>query len=168
MLNNIEKEKQILDVIRNRVKNHPVVQKFWCDEYGLDIEEIDLIPMCFDDIDVSARTDHAIIYFNRNLIGQNFDHYMVHELVHVAQQTTGTKPTKGADSGDYLKNNEEIEGFQNQTEYLSETRDDDTAEEYIEQVLDHHDVHDEGEREEKKDNLLQLARFQEYLKIANY
>lgn len=157
-----KREKHVLNSVRKNIKNHPVVKKFWCDDYGLDLDEIDLVPMCFADLDVSARTDHGIIYFNRTLLDEDIDHYMTHELVHAAQQTTGTRPTKGADEGDYLDNKEEIEGFQNQTEYLADTRSEEEAEEYIEQVLDHHDVHDDGERERRKEKLLQVARIADF------
>ena len=39
-------------------------------EYEFDVMMFawqDYIPVCFDDIDVSARTDHGIIYLNRKL-----------------------------------------------------------------------------------------------------
>ena len=38
------------------------------DDYGVDINEIDFYPMCFADLDVSARTMHGIIYFNSKLL----------------------------------------------------------------------------------------------------
>lgn len=157
-----KKEKDIIDRVRQRIKQHSVVKEFWCDTYDLDLEEIDLIPMCFsDDIDVSARTDHGIIYFNISLLNdgdfENDDHYMVHELVHVAQQTTGSRPTKGSDDGEYLDNEEEVEGFQNQTAYLSDTRSEEDAEGYVDQVLDHHEVNNNKERNKRKKELLQIA-----------
>ena len=150
--------RKLLDNVLDDIKDHPTVLKMF-DEYNVDIEEIHLIPLCFDDnLDVSARTDHAIIYLRSSLIDtpEEIAHYLVHEITHYLQQTTGDKPTKGADYGNYLDNDEEIEGFKNQTEYMSDTKGDDEAEKYIEQVLDYHDV-DNGERKKRKKELLQLA-----------
>lgn len=150
----------IIDKIRAQVKQHPVTQRMF-KEYGVDLDEIDLVPMAFANLDVSARTDHAIIYLNIGLLDndnfKNDDHYLVHELTHYLQQTTGNKPTKGADSGNYLDNNEEIEGFQNQTEYLADTKGDEAAEQYVDGLLDHHDVSDKKERDKRKEKLLEFA-----------
>ena len=153
------KQLEIINRVKNRIKNHPVVIEMF-KEYGVDPEEINLVPMCFADLPVSARTDHGIIYFNFKLLEDGFeddDHYIVHELTHYLQQTTGTRPTKGSDEDDYLDNKEEIEGFQNQTEYLADTRNEDAAEDYVDQVLDHHEVSDKKERDKRKKQLLQLA-----------
>lgn len=155
-----KKLRPIIEKVREKIKNHPVIKKMFND-YDVDLEELDLVPMCFANLNVSARTDHCTIYFNIKLLDDGFeedDHYMVHELQHFLQQSTGKSPTKGSDSGDYLDNKEEIEGFQRQVEYLSETRDEDKAEEYVDQVLDHHKVYDDDEREERKNKLLELAK----------
>lgn len=152
---------KVIDKVRARIKKHPIVEKMFKD-YGVDIDELDLVPMCFSDLEVSARTDHAIIYFNYKLLADNDfemdDHYMIHELVHYLQQTTGDRPTKGADDGVYLDNEYEVEGFQNQTEYLAETRSKDEAESYVNQVLDHHDVNNKKEREKRKRELMKLVQ----------
>lgn len=155
-----------IDKIRKKIKKHPVVKKMF-DEHDVDISEIDLLPMCFADLDVSARTDHGIIYFNIKLLEDGFDdddHYAVHEITHVLQQTTGNKPTQGSADGDYLDNKYEVEGFQNQVEYMADVKDKDTAEKYVEQVLDHHSV-DEG-REDKKEELMDaVARNSNFMKL---
>jgi hypothetical protein len=154
---NISKENQlkIINVLKNRIKKHEVVKNMF-DDYDMDIEEIDLIPMGFAELDVSARTDHGIILLNYNMLQDgsflNDDHYLVHEITHFCQQTTGDGPTR-SDGEDYLDNKYEQEGFQNQTEYISDTKGEDVAEEYIERVLDKHDVKTK-EREDKKDVLL--------------
>lgn len=153
-------QRAMIDELRQRVKGHETVQRMF-KEYDINLDEIDLIPIAFADLEVSARTDHAIIYLNYRLLQDgnilNNDHYLAHELSHFLQQTSGTKPTQGASDGSYLDNKYEIEGFQNQTEYISDTRGDDVAEKYVEKVLDHHEVSDLKEREERKDQLLQLA-----------
>lgn len=135
-------------------KNEQMISIF--KEYGVEIEEIDFIPMTFSDLDVSARTDHGVIYFNYKLLcdGDFFKDfgYGVHEITHWLQQTTGTGPTQGAEDGDYLENPYEIEGFQNQIEWLSDNFGKEHAEEYVDDMLSYHDL--EGkEKEEKADEL---------------
>src|SRR5690606_38189958 len=151
-----KKYRKLINMAINSITNNNVVKNLFND-YNLDIDEIKTIPICFANIDVSARTDHGCIYLNINLINDNFSinnikHYLVHEIVHWAQQTTGTKTTRGAEDGEYLENEYEIEGFQNQVEFISDTQDKDSAEEYVEQVLDHHEVR-EG-RQDKKEELM--------------
>ncbi len=154
--------KKALPILRKaleKVKKSDVVADM-CKEYGVDLDYLDLIPMAFADLDVSARTEKGCIYFNIALLENGFgddDHYMAHEIVHHFQQCFGDGPTKGSrDSEEYLDNEFEQEGFQAQTEYLSETRGDGVAEEYVEQVLDHHDV-DGEDRDERRKDLLHIA-----------
>lgn len=149
----------ILDQVKNKIKNNKIVKRLLKGK-NLPHNFIELLPMCFsDELDVSARTQHGIIYFNIDLLKgrpEELDHYMVHELTHVIQQTTGDGPTTGSAEDDYLDNEFEQEGFQTQTEYLSDTRDDEVAKKYIKKVLDHHEV-PRREREEKEKDLLRLA-----------
>ncbi len=149
----------LIDEVRERIKKTDVV-KDMCREHGVETDYIDLIPMAFADLDVSARTDKGCIYFNYRLLDDddflNDDHYMAHEIVHHFQQCHGDGPTTGGDGEDYLDNEYEIEGFQAQTEYLAETRDNNAAEKYVDQVLDHHDVNGK-DRKKRKDELLNIA-----------
>jgi hypothetical protein len=160
---------EIINKMKGHIRDHEVVSDMF-DEYGVDLDELDLIPMAFADLDVSARTDHGVIYLNYRLLEdgdwRDDDHYLVHEITHFLQQTTGTKPTQGANDGDYLENKFEQEGFQNQTEYISDTKGDKEAEEYVEQVLDHHDVQDPKERQQKRKDLLNLALSNPTVKAA--
>lgn len=146
---------KIIDDAKNEIRNSDTLEKIF-NEYNIDSDELDLIPICFsDDIDVSARTDHGIIYLSTKLLDsiEEIPHYLIHEITHYAQQTTGDKPTKGSGYGNYLDNKEEVEGFKNQVEYIADENGEREAEDYIDKVLDHHDI--EGkEREEKKNNLL--------------
>jgi uncharacterized FlaG/YvyC family protein len=153
---------KIIDNVRGRVKKSPSIIDMF-NLAGIDINEIDLVPMCFADLDVSATTDHGIIYFNIKLLDdgdfEKDDHYMAHELQHYCDQCTGTHPTQGSNEGEYLDNPTEIKGFNAQTKFISETRNEAAAEKYIEQVLDHHEVNDNKEREQRKEQLLELAGF---------
>lgn len=112
-------------------------------KYDVDIEELDLIPMRFGKLDVSAKTDHGVIIFNYSLLtdGDFFKDfsYGVHEMTHWLQQTAGKKATTNSDDGDYLHNKFEQEGFQNQVEYIANQFGDGEAENYVDDLLDHHD-----------------------------
>jgi hypothetical protein len=148
---------RMIKKMREYLKHNEVVQKAF-DEYGVDISEIDYIPMMFGDLDVSAKTDHGIIIYNYKLLTdadffKDFS-YGVHEMTHWLQQTTGTKATKSSDDGDYLDNPYEQEGFQNQVEYIAEQFGKDEAEKYVDDLLEHHDVDSKKEKEDKKDTLM--------------
>jgi hypothetical protein len=154
------KELEIISKLKSKIKDHPVVKQMFKD-YDISLDELDLFPICFADIDVSAKTDHGIIYLNKSHLDDDplgkDDHYLVHELTHVLQQTCGDKPTKGAEEGDYLANKYEQEGFQNQSEYIADTRSPEKAEKYIDHVLDYHEVTDK-DREKRKDQLLSTGQ----------
>lgn len=159
--------RKIIDKAKAKIKDHDVIKDIF-EDHNVDLKEFEFIPVCFADIDVSARTDHGCIYLNIKLLDdpECIPHYLTHEIVHWGQQTTGNKPTKGANDGDYLENEYEIEGFQKQVEYIADTEGEEEAEEYVEQVLDHHDY--EGEKaEDKKDELMKAVsnnRFFSFLK----
>lgn len=127
-----------------------------CRKYQMEIEDIDLIPVKFDDIDVSARTDRGIITLNWKLLKEtNFTHilgYLCHELVHHLDQLQA--PTQSADEGDYLANPSEQKAFQSQIEFLDNHLGKEEANRYTNQVLDHHQEKGE-ERKEKKEILMQ-------------
>jgi hypothetical protein len=148
---------RMLKKLREFLKKDDVVQKMF-KEYEVNIEEIDYIPMRFGNLDVSAKTDHGVIIYNYKLLtdGDFFKDfsYGVHEITHWLQQTTGTKPTKSSNDGNYLDNPFEQEGFQNQIEYISKQDGKEEAEDYVNNLLDHHEVDSDKERDEKKETLM--------------
>ena len=148
---------RMLKKLREFLKQDEVVQKMF-KEYEVDIDEIDYIPMRFGKLDVSAKTDHGVIIYNYKLLtdGDFFKDfsYGVHEITHWLQQTTGTTPTQSSDEGSYLDNPFEQEGFQNQVEYIAKQDGEEEAEDYVDHLLDHHDVDTEEERDEKKETLM--------------
>lgn len=149
MSNEKQNKKELIDKIREDLKTHPVVIDMF-DKHDVDIEYIDLMPMKFGDIDVSARTDQGVITFSNNLLYDGFDdddHYIVHEVTHVLQQCFGDKATTGSTDGeDYLNNKYEQEAFQFQTDFIEEEYGEEAKEQYVEKVLDHHDI----KKEDKK------------------
>ena len=148
---------RMLKKLREFLKKDEVVQKMF-KEYEVDLDEIDYIPMRFGKLDVSAKTDHGVIIYNYKLLtdGDFFKDfsYGVHEITHWLQQTTGSKPTQSSDEGSYLDNPFEQEGFQNQVEYIAKQDGEEEAEDYVDNLLDHHDVDTDEERDEKKETLM--------------
>lgn len=148
---------RMIKKMREFLKHDGVVQEMF-KEYDVDISEIDLIPMKFGTLDVSAKTDHGVIIFSYKLLtdGDFFKDfsYGVHEMTHWLQQTTGTKPTKSSDDDNYLDNPFEQEGFQNQVEYIAKQFGEGEAENYVDDLLEHHEIDEEEEREDKKETLM--------------
>lgn len=154
-----QQELDLLNSVKEKIKKNDVVINMF-KKHKANIDYLDLFPMTFsDELDVSARTDHGIIYFNIKLLEKpdQLSHYMIHEGNHILQQCFGDGATQGANDGDYLDNKFEQEAFRNQTKYLSETRGDNVAENYIDKVLDHHEVDSKKEREKRKKKLLELS-----------
>lgn len=149
---------KILEIVKNHIFDSNTYQKM-CHQNNIDPNVIFYSPMAFADLDVSARTQHGIIYFNSKLKNnpQEIDHYMIHEFTHVIQQCFGDEPTRGSnDSDDYLENPFEVEGFNNQTSYITEDEGPNKAERYIDRVLHHHDV-PKYKRNDKKEKLLDTS-----------
>jgi len=148
---------RMIKKMREYLKQNEVVRKMFKD-YDVDISEIDFIPMMFGNLDVSAKTDHGVIIFNYRLLcdGDFFKDfsYGVHEMTHWLQQTTGTKATRSSDDGSYLDNPYEQEGFQNQVEYIADQFGEDEAEQYVDDLLEHHEVEDKKEVKDKKETLM--------------
>lgn len=148
---------RMIKKMREYLKKNEVVQKMF-KEYDVDIEEIDYIPMMFGNLDVSAKTDKGILIFNFKLLtdGDFFEDfsYGTHEVCHWLQQTTGTKATRSSDDGNYLKNPYEQEAFTKQISYISDQHGEDKAEEYVNDLLNHHEVEDKKEREKLEKTLL--------------
>lgn len=146
---------RMIKKMRKFLKEDKTVQDMF-QEYEVDIEEIEYIPIKFGNLDVSAKTDHGIIILNYKLLtdGDFFKDfsYGVHEITHWLQQTTGTKATKSSDDGNYLDNPYEEEGFQNQVSYIADNFGDQEAEKYVDELLEYHDV--DGKKEEKKKEVL--------------
>lgn len=148
---------RMIKKLREYFKKDEVVQKMF-KEYGVDIEELDYIPMRFGTLDVSAKTDHGVIIYSWKLLtdGDFFKDfsYGVHEMTHWLQQTTGTKPTKSSNEGSYLDNPFEQEGFQNQVEYIANHDGEEEAENYVNDLLEHHEIDSKKEKEDKKETLM--------------
>ena len=148
---------RLINKAKEYLKDDPTMQRI-CEENEVDVDFIDLIPMCFGDLDVSAKTDHGIIILNYKLLcdGDFYKDisYLVHEGSHYFQQCFGDKPTQGSNDGNYLDNPHEQEAFQNQVEYIANEHGQGEAEKYVDHLLEHHEIDDRDEKEEKKDTLM--------------
>jgi hypothetical protein len=149
--------KRMIDKMRKYLKENKIVQDMF-KEYEVDIEEIDYIPMMFGDIDVSASTNHGVIVFNYRLLCdsdffKDFS-YGTHEINHFLQQTTGKQATKSSDDGNYLDNKFEQEAFTKQVEYIADQFGEGEAENYVDDLLDHHEVKNKKKKNELEDIFL--------------
>lgn len=149
-------EDAIIEHMKKCVKKDPaVIQKF--KEYNIPIDKIDGVFVKFDDLDVSAKTKNKKIYLNRKMLNPDSEikdptHYLAHELTHWLQQTTGN--TAGHQYvKEYLDKPTEMEAFQVQIDFKKRHEGDEEADEYVEELLDHHNIDNKKEREEKTDEL---------------
>jgi hypothetical protein len=153
--NNVE----LLAKINRELKVNHIAEEI-CKEYDFDIDIIDGIPFEFvDDLDASAKTVDSAIQLNSSLIDEEFEvvmRYAIHELVHALQHMK-LKGLESLEDLEYLDRGDELEAFQYQVEYESEERGQDVAEEYVENLIEYHEVPPD-EREEKKKELLEKTQ----------
>jgi len=149
---------QFICDMKEQVKKDPaVMEKF--KEYGVELDEIDNVSVSFCDLDVSAKTKDEEIFLNIKMLDEdsNVDdptHYLVHELIHFLQQSTGNhKCQHDQEKEEYLDLETEEEAFKTQVDYKKREESEEEAEDYVENLLDHHDMKGK-KREEKKDELL--------------
>ncbi len=147
----------LINYAKKSLKKDPVLIKVF-KEHDVDLDFLDLIPIKFGDIKVSATTQRGVITLNYKLLCDgNFlkDYgYLIHEITHYLQQCFRNKPTQGAEEGDYLENPDEQEGFKYQIQYIAKEFGENRADDYVENLLDHHEVEDKKDREDKKDVLM--------------
>jgi hypothetical protein len=151
---------QMINVAKKYLKTNEATMRMF-KEKGVDIELIDLIPINFGDLDVSARTNKGIITLNYKLLCdgdfyKDFS-YLIHESEHWLQQCFGDRPTKGSDTGSYLDNPYEQEAFQHQVEFMADEYGENEAEKYVDHLLDHHEIDNKKEKQDKKDELMKLV-----------
>jgi len=125
-----------------------------CEEYDKDPNFVDSVKITFEPLDVSAKTTNEHIQLNEKLLDSPWKdkmRYVVHEIVHVMQQEAG-KVNGKTKKKDYLNDPNEQEAFEAQISYMREHEPEQEVQEYIENLLDHHNIKGE-EREEKKEKL---------------
>ena len=142
--NDLEQEVRILARIKKELKKDLVVQEI-IQSAGKDLSIIDGLPIDFsDEIDVSAKTINSRILLNKALLSEPFEilmRYVIHELVHAFQHMDASNLTDDpyADQ-EYLDRPDEMEAFQYQIKFDSNHRGEDEVVEYVEELLDYHDI----------------------------
>lgn len=153
-----DQAKEILvDAITTLLKENKVVKRMF-DSFGVDVEDIEKMPIEFANLKVSAKTKNGKVYLNDKLLEDNdFKddiHYIVHEAVHWLQQTRGdVRKYKKDESDEYLDLPAEIEAFRYQIQFMDDFQGAERAEQYVDDLLDFHDVEGE-ERAAKKEELM--------------
>lgn len=125
-----------------------------CKEYGKDTNFVDSVNITFEPLDVSAKTTNGHIQLNEKLLDAPWKdkmRYAIHELTHCFQQEAGLVDGK-TKKRDYLDDPNEQEAFEAQISYMKEHESEREVQEYIENLLDHHNIKGK-EREEKKEEL---------------
>lgn len=142
--------------MKEQAKEDPVIiDKF--KEYGVPLDEIDSVSVKFCPLDVSAKTKNEEIFLNEKMLADDSTvddptHYLIHELIHYLQQSTGKHNCKN-DNADYLDLDTEEEAFKAQIDYKKREESEEEADEYVEGLLDHHEF--EGKRrKDKKEELM--------------
>lgn len=150
---------EILAEIKQELKLNEIAKDI-CNEYGFDTDIIDGISIVFeDDLGASAKTTDSKIQLSSNLLDEEFEvimRYAVHELVHALQHMERTE-FDPYENHDYLDRPDELEAFQYQLEYEGEARGEDKAEEYVNDLLEYHEIPDD-EKGEKKEELLNKSK----------
>jgi hypothetical protein len=133
-------EEKVISLLRKKLRNHPIARRL-CDKYGEKPDFIDSIPIRFEPLDVSAKTVNGEIILNSKLLdGEYRDNmrYLIHEFVHCLQQENGM--VDGGKEGDYLDDPNEIEAFKAQIDFMEDCYDEKEIQQYLDQLMDHHDV----------------------------
>lgn len=156
----MEREKRSEEYVSNLVKKMKTDVKDekeyleMCEKYDKDIDFIDGVKISFAPLDVSAKTINGEVILNEKLLDESWEDkikYIVHEITHVSQQESGLVDGK-TDKEDYLDDPNEQEAFEAQISYMKRHESPEEVQEYIENLLDHHDIKGK-EREEKKEKL---------------
>ena len=149
-------EAKLIQIMKERAKLDPIVIKMF-KEYDVPLGDIDKVEVSFVPLDVSAKTKNRKIYINDSMLDKDSDvkdptHYLVHELTHYLQQTTGQ--THGhKEVSNYMDKPTEEEAFKAQIDFKKRHESPEEAEKYTEDLLDHHNIKGK-ERQKKKDKLL--------------
>jgi hypothetical protein len=155
--NSVMEKIMLLSELRSTLINDKIAKEI-CKENNIDNTFLLGVPISFDELDVSAKTVDGSILLNQKLMEKEFDivmRYVIHELVHAIQHADGKSRDKEDKAKDYLDKQTEVDAFIEQIKFDKENRGEEAAEEYVEELLDHHDLFGK-KRKEKKEELLDL------------
>ena len=153
----INDELEILSRVRQDLKKDSVISKLFKSK-DKKISLIDGIPIDFsDEIDVSAKTINSRVILNKKLLHEPYDilyRYAVHEVVHSLQHIDIDGTSDNYEGFEYLDRPDELEAFQYQIESDKNRRSEEEVVEYVEDLVDYHEIPDEH-KENKKEQLLE-------------
>jgi len=153
--NKLMKQMRILSEIRTSLINDEIAKEI-CKEKGFGTWFLASVPISFEELDVAAKTSDGSIILSRKLLNKPpviRMRYVIHELVHAMQHTKDYGKNKDDKAQDYLDRPDEIEAFQAQNKYDAEERGEAKVEEYVESLLDHHEI-PAADKDEKRNELL--------------
>jgi len=123
-----------------------------CEKYDRRPNFIDDVKVSFQPLDVSAKTINGEIILNESLLEKDWVEqmrYLLHESTHVLQQEAGQVNGK-VDKDNYLDDENEQEAFQAQISFQNKHEGPEEVQEYIENLLDHHDIKGKERKEKEK------------------
>jgi len=150
-----EKEKILINAIKHMLKSNDVVKRMFLD-FGESVDILDSIPVEFADMKASAKTKGGKVFLNKKLLEDgDFSqdiHYIVHEANHWLQQKhNSVKDYDIDDDTDYLDLPFEVEAFRNQVKFMSEFYGEKDADDYVEELLDFHELAGKERARKKKE-----------------
>ncbi len=141
----------LLSKIRASLLNDSIAKDI-CKENDVNETFLLGVPIAFDNLDVAAKTIDSEIILNTKLINKPFNtmmRYVIHELVHAIQHCKSNGKSSQKDkSEDYLDKETEVEAFQQQVRYESKVNGEESAEEYVDGLLEYHGI--DGKKGDKK------------------
>ena len=157
ILKNLNKKlKRLINKLKEDTKKQdPYIKK--CKKYNKDITFIDDVEIMFEPIDVSAKTINGIIILNQKLLKDgdwdDIMKYIIHEVTHCFQQEAGLV-NEQVEKDKYLDDDNEKEAFRAQLEYMDTHETNEEIQEYLENLLDHHNV----KRHQRKEYIKELTK----------
>jgi hypothetical protein len=157
-MNKVElKKEQIIKKVVELLKKSAVVAQMF-ERFDKPISVIDEAPISFADLDVSAKTKDEKIYLNNILVEEedflDHMHYIVHEMCHYLQQTTGEiEQYPNLHEMEYLDQPTELEAFNYQVKFIREISGEEEANKYVRDLLDFHE-YEHSARDRKYQQLI--------------
>jgi len=156
--NSLLEQMEILSHVRTALMNDKVAKQI-CKDKGMGEWFLKSVPISFDKLKPTAKTINGKIVLNPKLMKKPFNilmRYVIHELTHAIQHVDDFGEKEDDKSQDYLDREDEVEAFQYQVEYDVGERGLEKVEEYVEGLLDFHDI-PAVKQNDKKEELLDRA-----------
>ena len=147
------KQMETLARIRTSLMNDETAKDI-CSENDIEYWFLTSVPISFDNLKVTAKTVNGNITLNPKLMKKPFKiimRYVIHELVHAIQHVKDYGKKQDDKRKDYLNREDEIEAFQYQVKYDNRNRGMEKTEEYVDGLLDYHDLPENKKKDKKKE-----------------